>query len=131
MDYLDGKIANWLKQTTEFGKEIDSLADMVSFGVAPAFLIYEIGRGIDRPMKISYINKFIPSDKRATLISFDSMMGKPAAALGLVTFGYLANKTSFSLSWLVSGLILLMLIPVYLKVRKKELQIKKELPHFP
>lgn len=89
---------------------------------AGAFLIYEIGRGIDRPMKTSYINKYIPSDKRATLISFDSMMGKIAAALGLIGFGLLADKTSFSLSWFVSGLMLLMLIPVYLRVRKQELE---------
>ena len=105
---------------------ISSLGSVFTIAVG-AFLIYEIGRGIDRPMKISYINKYIPSDKRATLISFDSMMGKLAAALGLVTFGYLANKTSFSLSWLVSGLILLMLIPVYLNVRKKELQAKNSI----
>lgn len=87
---------------------------------AGAFLIHEVGRGIDRPIKISYINKYIPSDKRATLISFNSMMGKLAAALGLVGFGLLADKTSFSLSWLVAGLILFLLIPVYLRTKKKE-----------
>lgn len=35
MDYLDGKAATLLHQKTEFGKQIDSLADLVSFGVSP------------------------------------------------------------------------------------------------
>jgi cyanate permease len=48
------------------------------------------------------------------------MIGKLAAALGLVIFGFLADKTSFSASWVVSALLLLILIPVYLRVKKKE-----------
>jgi MFS family permease len=98
---------------------ISSFSSVFTIAIG-AFLIYEIGRGIDRPMKTSYINKYIPSDKRATLISFDSMIGKLAAALGLVIFGFLADKTSFSASWVVSALLLLILIPVYLRVKKKE-----------
>jgi CDP-diacylglycerol--serine O-phosphatidyltransferase len=40
LDALDGKIARLSGGASELGKELDSLADMVSFGVAPAFLIY-------------------------------------------------------------------------------------------
>jgi len=40
LDMLDGTVARMTKSTSEFGKELDSLADMVSFGVAPAVLIY-------------------------------------------------------------------------------------------
>ena len=39
-DIFDGIIARWLKATSNFGKELDSLADIVTFGVAPALLIY-------------------------------------------------------------------------------------------
>jgi len=39
-DIFDGRIARITGQTSKFGKEYDSLADMVSFGLAPAFLIY-------------------------------------------------------------------------------------------
>ncbi len=39
-DMLDGTIARLTKSVSDFGKELDSLADMVSFGVAPAVLIY-------------------------------------------------------------------------------------------
>ncbi|MEL7567940.1 MAG: CDP-diacylglycerol--serine O-phosphatidyltransferase [Dehalobacterium sp.] len=40
MDVLDGKIARKLEVSSNFGKELDSLADVVSFGVAPAILVY-------------------------------------------------------------------------------------------
>jgi len=39
-DVLDGQSARWTKTTSQFGIEYDSLADLVSFGVAPGLLIY-------------------------------------------------------------------------------------------
>ena len=39
-DMLDGSSARWTKTTSQFGIEYDSLADLVSFGVAPGVLIY-------------------------------------------------------------------------------------------
>jgi CDP-diacylglycerol---serine O-phosphatidyltransferase len=40
LDALDGRLARMLKGTSKFGAELDSLADFVNFGVAPAILIY-------------------------------------------------------------------------------------------
>ena len=40
LDALDGRIARLIKGTSEFGKKLDSLTDFVSFGIAPAFIIY-------------------------------------------------------------------------------------------
>ena len=40
-DALDGRAARWANQTSEFGAELDSLCDMISFGVAPAFLMIQ------------------------------------------------------------------------------------------
>ena len=40
MDSLDGRIARLIKGTSKMGKELDSLADVISFGVAPAFVMY-------------------------------------------------------------------------------------------
>ena len=40
LDMLDGRIARLIKGTSEFGKELDSLTDFVSFGIAPAFILY-------------------------------------------------------------------------------------------
>lgn len=39
-DVLDGAVARWLNVQTETGKELDSLADAITFGLAPAFLLY-------------------------------------------------------------------------------------------
>jgi CDP-diacylglycerol--serine O-phosphatidyltransferase len=39
-DGLDGRVARWAKVSSKFGVELDSLADMVSFGVAPALLLW-------------------------------------------------------------------------------------------
>lgn len=45
VDRYDGRVARWLNVSSELGKELDSLSDLVSFGVAPsilAFLMYEL-----------------------------------------------------------------------------------------
>jgi CDP-diacylglycerol--serine O-phosphatidyltransferase len=42
-DILDGRIARWRQKTSAMGRELDSLADVISFGVAPALIGYAIG----------------------------------------------------------------------------------------
>ena len=42
-DALDGRIARWRKVSSTLGRELDSLADVISFGVAPAALAYACG----------------------------------------------------------------------------------------
>ena len=42
-DVLDGRIARWRQQTSVLGRELDSLADIISFGVAPAVIAYGCG----------------------------------------------------------------------------------------
>lgn len=41
MDGLDGRVARWTKTESDFGAQYDSLSDMVSFGLAPALVMYE------------------------------------------------------------------------------------------
>jgi CDP-diacylglycerol--serine O-phosphatidyltransferase len=45
LDGIDGRIARLLKASSRFGAELDSLADFVNFGVAPAFMIFTWGLG--------------------------------------------------------------------------------------
>jgi CDP-diacylglycerol--serine O-phosphatidyltransferase len=45
LDGVDGRIARLLKASSRFGAELDSLADFVNFGVAPAFMIFTWGLG--------------------------------------------------------------------------------------
>ena len=42
-DVLDGRVARWRQQTSVMGRELDSLADVISFGVAPAAIAYGCG----------------------------------------------------------------------------------------
>jgi CDP-diacylglycerol---serine O-phosphatidyltransferase len=43
MDILDGRVARWRGEASEIGRELDSLADIVSFGVAPAIMGFAVG----------------------------------------------------------------------------------------
>ena len=46
-DVMDGRIARWRHKASAMGRELDSLADVISFGVAPACLAYSLGfRGL-------------------------------------------------------------------------------------
>jgi len=42
-DFFDGKVARWRKSSSLLGQELDSLADLISFGVAPAVLAFTVG----------------------------------------------------------------------------------------
>lgn len=48
VDFLDGFIARWLNAASEMGKQLDSLCDAVSFGVAPSLIAYQM-------LKLSYL----------------------------------------------------------------------------
>ena len=41
-DYLDGFSARWLKVYSKLGAQLDSLADFITFGIAPAIIIYNL-----------------------------------------------------------------------------------------
>ncbi|EAW24786.1 CDP-diacylglycerol-serine O-phosphatidyltransferase [Aspergillus fischeri NRRL 181] len=42
-DFMDGKIARWRKKSSLMGQELDSLADLISFGLAPAACAFALG----------------------------------------------------------------------------------------
>lgn len=45
LDFFDGKVARFLRKDGEFGKQLDSLADIVSFGIAPTIFAYSVSDG--------------------------------------------------------------------------------------
>ena len=47
LDVVDGALARWLGATSRFGAELDSLADLVAFGVAPAVLAFSLSHPVD------------------------------------------------------------------------------------
>lgn len=90
-DFLDGFTARLLKATSEFGKELDSLSDVVSFGLAPSFIMFQLIfaslSGNNSFMEISFYYKII------SLISFIIVV---FSALRLAKFNIDENqKTEF------------------------------------
>jgi CDP-diacylglycerol--serine O-phosphatidyltransferase len=57
-DYLDGKVARWRRKMSLLGAHLDSLADLVSFGVAPAVLAFAVGMrgGLDALVLIYFVS---------------------------------------------------------------------------
>lgn len=54
-DVLDGRVARWRRQSSVLGRELDSLADVISFGVAPAIIAYGCGmRGLYDRILLGY-----------------------------------------------------------------------------
>jgi len=59
-DFLDGRIARLTGATSEFGIELDSIADVLSFGIAPALLAYSWGYGqVPQLHKLAWAASFI------------------------------------------------------------------------
>jgi CDP-diacylglycerol--serine O-phosphatidyltransferase len=64
-DMLDGRVARRVKSTSSFGGQLDSLCDIISFGVAPAFLMIKVleyklaGFGVTNPTIENFLYRFI------------------------------------------------------------------------
>ena len=56
LDGLDGRIARMTNTTSDFGREMDSLADVISFGLAPAVLAFAWGVEFIRPVNERLVN---------------------------------------------------------------------------
>ena len=56
-DVLDGRVARWRSQSSALGRELDSLADVISFGVAPAVIAYGCGMqyALDRIVLVFFV----------------------------------------------------------------------------
>ncbi|HDR67609.1 MAG TPA: hypothetical protein ENN61_01015, partial [Bacteroidaceae bacterium] len=92
LDFLDGLAARWLKACSETGKYLDSLTDMVTFGIVPAVMIYLIYQklfagGVGGIFVKPFLQWFI----------LLSVLIVPAfSAIRLARFNVAENSTSFS-----------------------------------
>jgi len=77
LDGMDGRVARWTNTQSDFGAEFDSLSDMVSFGVAPAFVIFEFAlSNVDRLGKVGWVAAFIYTATAALrLARFNTQVG--------------------------------------------------------
>jgi CDP-diacylglycerol--serine O-phosphatidyltransferase len=130
IDFLDGFVARLLKATSSMGKQLDSLSDVVSFGVAPGVIIYQLLRfsfareenGLDITI-LSLAPAFILSGAAAyRLARFNldesqsySFKGVPVPAIGLLIasfplilhFNTIGNINSFLINkWFLYAIII-------------------------
>ena len=88
-DGLDGRVARWTNTQSDFGKEYDSLCDMVAFGVAPAIVVYQWG--IER---IADYGKFWGRVRLARGVLLCRRRGAAPGALQLARGGAPTSATS-------------------------------------
>ncbi|MDO9255120.1 MAG: CDP-diacylglycerol--serine O-phosphatidyltransferase [Bacteroidales bacterium] len=119
-DFMDGMAARLLHVKSEIGKELDSLADVVSFGVLPGIIVYQLMvNSPNTPAAGSYVSIFalvafiIPVLSAVRLAKFNldtrqttSFIGLPVPAnalfLGSLPLIQLQARYSDSLSWLTA-----------------------------
>ena len=137
-DLADGLLARALNATSEIGKQLDSFADMVTFGVAPGVLMYQLinNQNLDT-IELSYIAFLIPIFSSIRLSKFNidnrqttSFIGlpTPGAAIFIASLPIIIQKynTEFSLNILIIitlslSLLLIAELPLFsLKIKKNE-----------
>ena len=113
LDALDGSIARVLKATSRMGEEIDSLADAVNFGVAPAFIVWSLLLSNTRVgwivvllyavcivLRLARYNALLDADLPAYTKEYFVGMPAPAGAIGAI--GPLAAKMQWGDGWWTS-----------------------------
>jgi CDP-diacylglycerol---serine O-phosphatidyltransferase len=149
-DFLDGFIARLLKQVSPLGRELDSLADVVSFGVAPGLIIYQFLRmsfmGQENGADVSMIwlmpALVIPCAAAYRLAVFNldttqstSFKGIPVPAVGLVVASfpliYWTRNSNWVISlllnkWLLYAIIILLSYGMVSRVRMLSLKIGRK-----
>ncbi len=128
-DALDGVMARITKSSSQFGVEIDSLSDVVSFGAAPAFLVYHVqlyaleGFGVLLSSFLMVFSGLRLARFNVNLVGFDKdhFSGLPAPASALTVASFMINYWNPTtglggaagvLPYLVVGLSLLMVSKV-------------------
>jgi CDP-diacylglycerol---serine O-phosphatidyltransferase len=96
-DVLDGLVARFLKSSSDFGVELDSLSDVISFGAAPSFLVYSIhfkdynSYGIIVSSMIMVFAAIRLARFNITLVGYekDKFSGLPTPAVAMTVIAYI------------------------------------------
>jgi CDP-diacylglycerol--serine O-phosphatidyltransferase len=117
-DFLDGFAARLLKVQSNMGKELDSLADVVSFGVLPGILLYSLTKAQTDSQVLPYLTLIIPMLSAYRLAKFnldtrqsDRFIGlpTPANALLLSTLPHLVAQWPELAPWVTSPIALVVI----------------------
>jgi MFS family permease len=123
---LVGKLARpgGRRTTILLGAAAVSTATMVATGViryfwvtVPVFLLGAVAGGILQPVRQTYLHQSIPTSERATLVSFDSLMGSLGSVGGQTGLGYLSQERSIPAGFVVGGLATILALPIFGRLR--------------
>ena len=90
-----------------------------SFWLAvPLFLVVTGAMGVTGPVKQAYLHAVIPSEQRASVLSFDSMLGNTGAGLGQSGLGLLSRARSIADGFVLGGLATFLVVPVVALLRR-------------
>ncbi|GAA4723441.1 CDP-diacylglycerol--serine O-phosphatidyltransferase [Brevibacillus fulvus] len=120
MDGLDGRVARMLNAQSDFGKELDSLSDVITFGVAPAFIMYVVV--LDQLQIVGIlITALFPICGALRLARFNVQPGTPGYFIGLpitAAGGVLATLALYHQIFHIGVLAFAMVLLSYLMVSK-------------
>lgn len=147
LDGLDGRVARMTHTQSAFGAEYDSLADMVSFGVAPALVIYEFA--LHDAGKLGWIAAFVYCAGAALrLARFNTQIdtvtdrrffqGLPSPSAAALVAGFVWVMAEYGVSggdvyWLATALALfggLTMVSNFRYYSGKEINLRKSVPFF-
>lgn len=90
-----------------------------SFWLAVALYLVVMGTtGVWGPVRQAYIHKIIPSEQRASVISFDSLIASSGSVLGQTGLGYLAQTRSIASGYVIGGIVTALVLPVIFGLRR-------------
>ena len=83
-----------------------------SFWVAvPLYLVAMAAMGVVMPVRQAYLHAEIPSEQRATVVSFDSMVGSAGGMISQSGLGYIGQNVSLASGYVIGGLFMLLALP--------------------
>ena len=84
----------------------------------PIFLLGAVAGGVLQPVRQTYLHGSIPTSERATLVSFDSLVGNLGSVGGQTGLGYLSQVQSVPAGFVVGGLATVFTIPLFVRLRR-------------
>jgi MFS family permease len=112
------------RTTILLGASAITTATMVATGVirsfwvtVPVFLVGAVAGGVLQPVRQTYLHRSIPTSERATLVSFDSLMGSLGSVGGQTGLGFLSQERSIPVGFVVGGLATVLAMPIFGRLR--------------
>jgi MFS family permease len=83
----------------------------------PVFLLGAVAGGVLQPVRQTYLHASIPTSERATLVSFDSLVGSLGSVGGQTGLGWLSQDRSVPVGFVVGGAATALALPIFARLR--------------